>query len=256
MPFSTSDWVSAWHETIGKEWELLLLSINDDVIAPFARQGNEIILAGGQEVADYLDIIGPDEKKVAAWQEIKIYLKGNTLHLHNVPENSPTVKCFEMQKEDTTPVTELPQVLSKKNQHEMERKIRKFERENKNITFVENNDIDILLSLMKLDPRKKEFLAPDMEAFFRKIHTMGTITKLLVENKPVAALLAFRVGDVIMSYNSGYSESTAGFYLKAMHIKRAADAGIKIYNFLQGNERYKYELGGRDFFVYKTDVLL
>jgi CelD/BcsL family acetyltransferase involved in cellulose biosynthesis len=112
---------------------------------------------------------------------------------------------------------------------------------------------------MKLDPRKKEFLSPDMERFFRKIHSMGTITELRVSGTPAAAILAFRVGDTLMSYNSGFDDtnfSGSGYYLKAMHIKRATESGIKTYNFLQGNERYKYELGGRDFFVYRIDVAL
>lgn len=259
MPFSTYEWINIWHETIGKEWEPYILNINDEVIAPFARKNNEIIFSGGDEVADYLDIIGPDEKKIQAWQEIKSYLHGSTLHLHNIPQNSPTLEVFPHQKEDTTPITALPPILDKKNQHEMERKIRKFERENANIKFRDGNNIEILLSLMKLDPRKKDFLTPDMEQFFRKIHTMGVVTEILVGNIPVAALLAFRVGDTLMSYNSGFDEthfSGAGFYLKAMHIKRAIENGIRVYNFLQGSERYKYELGGKDFFVYRIDAVL
>ena len=219
-----------------------------------ARKGNELILAGGYEVADYLDISDP-----TAWDEIIKKYHGLHLTLRNVPQNSPTVAYFHMKKEDTTPMMTLPPILDKKNRHEMERKIRKFERENTNIEFKEGNDIETLITLMKLDPRKKEFLTPDMEQFFRKIHSMGTITELLVGDKPAAAMLAFRADDMLMGYNSGFDEtnfSGSGFYLKAMHIKRAEKSGVKTYNFLQGNERYKYELGGKDFFVYKVDTTL
>ena len=31
---------------------------------------------------------------------------------------------------------------------------------------------------------------------------------------------------------------------------------LKEYNFLQGSERYKYELGGKDFFVYSISLSL
>jgi hypothetical protein len=262
LPFSTYEWVSAWHETIGKEWEPYVLNVNDDVIAPFARKNTELLFAGGDEVADYLDIIGDNEAKKKAWPEIIMFLKNEgitSLHLNNIPENSPTLTFFPHQKEDTTPVMSLPPVLDKESRHEMERKIRKFERENAHITIKDGNNIELLLSLMKLDPRKKHFLTADMEQFFRKIHTMGTITEILVENSSVAALLAFRVGDTLMSYNSGFDEehfSGAGFYLKAMHIEHASESGIKVYNFLQGSERYKYELGGKDFFVYRIDATL
>ena len=38
IPFSTYEWVRIWHETIGKEWDPYILSVNDTVIAPFARK--------------------------------------------------------------------------------------------------------------------------------------------------------------------------------------------------------------------------
>lgn len=241
--FQSDAWISAWHETIGKEWELVGNNL--------ARRGNELILAGGYEVADYLDIKG-------SWDEVKTKFHGCHLTLRNVPENSPTAQYFHMEKEDTTPIAELPPILGKKNRHEMERKIRKFERENETIEFKEGT-IDVLLTLMKLDPRKKEFLTPDMEKFFRKIYSMGKITELMVHNKPAAAMLTFAQGDTLMGYNSGFDEvnfSGSGFYLKAMMLKRAREEGYKRFNFLQGNERYKYELGGKDFFVYRVDELL
>lgn len=268
MPFSTFEWVTSWHETIGKEWELNILKI-DTIIAPFARKGNEIIFAGGDEVADYLDIIGTDEAKKKAWGGIIEFLKKDgviSLHLNNIPENSPTLEFFKthitsvMKQEDTTPITALPPTLDKKNQHEMERKIRKFERKHENILFVESKNIDILFSLMKLDPRKKIFLTPEMEEFFRRImKQFGSLTVLTVDKNPAAAILTFSVSDTLMGYNSGFDEtnfSGSGFYLRAIMLKRAREVGYKNFNFLQGSERYKYELGGKDFFVYKIDAIL
>lgn len=266
VPFLTYNWHEAWHETIGKNWKPHILNINNDVIAPFAKKDYEIIFSGGIDVADYLDIIGDDEAKKKAWPEIIAFLKQEgitSLHLNNIPENSPTLEVFPHEKEDTTPMMSLPPTLDKKARHEMERKIRKFERRHSNIEIHDERNIDLLLTLMKLDQRKNKFLTPLMELFFRKIveqfqkHIIQTI--LTINNKPVATLVAFRVGDMLMSYNSGFDEehfSGAGFYLKAMHIKRAVDNGIKVYNFLQGGERYKYDLGGKDFFVYKIDVAL
>lgn len=88
---------------------------------------------------------------------------------------------------------------------------------------------------------------------------MGNITELLVEKAPAAAMLTFSVGDTLMGYNSGFDEpkfSGSGFYLKAKMLARAEGQGFKKFNFLQGNERYKYELGGKDFYVYRIDVTL
>lgn len=258
FPFSTYEWVKIWHETIGKEWELYLLNVNNNVIAPFAKKNNEIIFAGGDEVADYLDIIGPDEKKIQAWREITSYVQGCSLHLRNIPENSPTISFFKAEKEDTTPITTLHPILNKKNQHEMERKIRKFEREHNDIKFADSDDTEILFLLMKLDARKKEFLTSDMEEFFRQImKQFGKLTILTVNNTPAAAMLTLSDGETLMGYNSGFDEtnfSGSGFYLRAMMLSRARGEGYKYFNFLQGSERYKYELGGKDFFVYKVDT--
>jgi len=270
LPFSTYEWINVWHETIGKDWEPYILNINDEVIAPFARKNNEIIFAGGDEAADYLDIIGTDEAKKKAWPEILDYLKNEgvtSLHLNNIPQNSPTLSFFSPQKEDTTPMMTLPPTLDKKSRHEMERKLRKFEREQTDIKIYDSTDpvadTDLFLSLMKLDERKKRFLTLDMESFFHKIieafQKNIVLTILTVTGAPAAAMLAFHYGDTIMGYNSGFNEqrfSGAGLYLKTMHIKRATENGIRTYNFLQGSERYKYELGGKDFFVYQVDVTL
>ena len=227
-------------------------------------------------MADYLDIIGEDEAKTKAWPEIIDFLKTNgisSLHLNNIPENSPTLNFFKthissvIKQEDTTPMMNLPPTLDKKSRHEMERKIRKFEREQEKIKIYDSPDpvadTDLFLTFMKLDERKKRFLTLDMESFFQKIiqtfqeHIVLTI--LTISGNAAAAMLAFHYGDTIMGYNSGFNEerfSGAGLYLKSMHIKRATDAGIKTYNFLQGSERYKYELGGKDFFVYKVDTII
>jgi len=281
LPFSTYEWVTAWHETIGKDWEPYILNNNDEVIAPFARKGNEVILAGGDEVADYLDIIGTKQAKEKAWPELLEFLKTDgvaSLHLNNVPQDSPTVAFFRshassvIKEEDTTPKMTVPASwetylagLDKKNRHELERKLRKFEREQPDIEIRDSadpvTDTDTFLNLMKLDERKKRFLTLDMESFFRKIIEKFAneirLSILEINTVPAAALLAFRIGDTLMGYNSGFNEqrfSGAGFYLKAMHIKRAIESGVKEYNFLQGNERYKYELGGKDFFVYRIDT--
>jgi len=243
-PFTTAEWFTIWRETIGKEWELVGNNL--------ASCGNELIIAGGYEVADYLDVAHPEE--------ISKKFPGMHLTLRNVPEDSPTVSYFHMEKEDTTPITTLPPVLDKKYQHEMERKVRKFEREQTGIEFRESDDISILFTLMKLDPRKKIFLTPDMEEFFRRImKQFGHLTVLTVNTIPAAAILTFSAGDTLMGYNSGFDEtnySGSGFYLRAKILERARQSGYKKFNFLQGSERYKYELGGKDFFVYRADISL
>lgn len=283
VPFLTHVWHTNWKNILGGEFEPLYLVIDDEIVAPFVRDGAKVIFSGGAEVADYLDLIGPDGKKGAAWEQIFPFLKNihcTSLDLRNVPENSPTLTYFknqpsaEIHKEDTTPKLQLPaswelytESLDRKYRHELERKIRKFEREHIDAQLIESTDpaadIDILLNLMDKDEEKSKFLTSDMKSFFRKTAETytQTISLLIITmgDKKAAATLSFIDNGVSYLYNSGFDKNccpNAGFYLKALALKDAIGKNVREYNFLQGDERYKYELGGKDFFVYTINAPL
>ena len=284
VPFFTWPWHNDWQTVFGNSCQPFYLLIDNKVIAPFVKKDQTVIWSGGEEIADYLDLIGPDEAKVSAWPQIIEFFKQEhvmSLSLRNVPENSPTITFFKtlpnavITQEDTTPTISLPPTWeefiesapSRKYRHELERKIRKFEREHPDaeVTVSQNpeKDVDILLTLMEKDADKKMFLTPAMGIMFRKI--AGTfkdnISLLLLGmgDKHAAAALSFVQKDTYYLYNSGFDKDccpNGGFYLKSMSIKYAIEHGGKTYNFLQGSERYKYELGGKDFFVYSIQYQL
>ena len=282
-PFFSLAWHALWFDILGKDWEPYLLTVDDAVVAPFARKNNEVIFSGGAEISDYQDIIGPNEKKQEAWQQILEYGKNDgvtSFHFRNIPESSPTVSFFQkipnaaVAQEDTTPIILLPatwdahiESLPYKKRHELRRKLRKIEKEHRNPTIAVSTDpardITILLELMQKDEQKHVFLTPDMTLFFQRIaRTFANDISLLIlhmGDKPSAATLSFIADQSYMLYNSGFNRECcpyAGFYLKAMSIKYALEKGLKEYNFLQGNERYKYDLGGKDFFVYSVNLAL
>ena len=74
---------------------------------------------------------------------------------------------------------------------------------------------------------------------------------LKIEGKIATGIMSFESQDEYWLYNSGYdpefSYYSVGLLLKAHSIKKAIEAGKKKYDFLRGNERYKYELGGKRF---------
>jgi hypothetical protein len=277
-PFLTWLWHRDWINIFGKTYTSSYFCINNDIIAPFIRSGNTLHWSGGEEIADYLDLIGSDSKKEHAWVDIIEFCKQNgieSLYLRNVPKNSPTVTLFQrqsgtvIQKEDTTPILLLPKtweayvksIPSKKNRHELERKIRKFEREHPDASVIEStnpvNDISHVLLLMEKHEDKKNFLTVDIKSFFRSIaktfRTDISMLLLTINGVVIAATFSFITDSVYYLYNSGFDNTlypNAGFYLKAMSIKRAIEKGYTVYNFLQGDERYKYELGAKDFYVY------
>lgn len=279
-PFFEYEWHKNWFEILGRNYEALILNIDDKIIASFSKKGSEVVFSGGYEVADYLDLVGGEKFKIQAWEEVIKYLKNNgvtKIFLNNIPQNSKTLDFFHSQKavsvkEDTTPKFILPKSfeeylisLPHKYRHELRRKIRKFEREHLNGVIEKSEelkkDIEEVFLLMKTNPVKIEFLTAEMENFFRAIvQAFSDQTEILfmrIGEEKAAAVIYFKTSDSYLLYNSGYKRvehSNAGFYLKAMTIKRAIEEGKKEYNFLQGSERYKHELGGQDFFVYKVEL--
>jgi len=73
---------------------------------------------------------------------------------------------------------------------------------------------------------------------------------LEVDDKPVAAIIAFDYNDIVYLYNSAYdpnySSLSVGVLSKALYIKDSIERGKKRFDFLKGTERYKYHLGGTE----------
>ena len=68
--------------------------------------------------------------------------------------------------------------------------------------------------------------------------------------KTVATSLAYKVGSTKYLYNSGYlperSWLAVGLLNHAINILSSIEEGIEVYDFMRGDERYKYHLGAVD----------
>lgn len=279
-PFFTFAWHAAWQKD-GAPAQNVTVYTDGEVLVPLIQIGTEVHFSGGEEVADYLDAIGDTDKKEMFWKQLLPFLKTqgfNRLVLRNVPYDSPTKRILESlggkaAEEDSTPILELPSShdsyfsgLERKDRHELQRKIRKFERSYQNLQFEmkekESIDMDTLLGLMKKDSDKKIFLTHPMESFFHALPLLANVAikqaNLRVDGVIIASVLLFTVGSSLILYNSGYDSAFqgSGFYLKAKTILWAIDQGMAEYNFLQGRERYKYELGAIDQAVFRIEFLL
>lgn len=279
-PFLTYAWHAAWQK-FGNPSQKVMVYTDGDVLVALVRVGTGVHFSGGEEVADYLDAIGDKDKKEAFWKQFLPFLKtqGVTrLVLRNVSFDSPTKGILESLggkavEEDSTPVLRLPSShdayfasLERKDRHELQRKVRKFERSYPRVHFEmetkESIDMDALLGLMKRDPEKETFLAAPLEAFFRALPVLPDVpiiqANLWESNVIIASVLLFPVGSSLLLYNSGFNPEFqgSGFYLKAKTILWAINQGMTEYNFLQGRERYKYELGAVDRPVFRIEFLL
>lgn len=239
---------------------------------------------GGVDVTDYEDIIARPGAEAKVWAEALAYLDEQRwqIDLHNVPGASATVDFFRdlgekggrkvaIEVEDVCPlISPLPAdfetyvgSLPKKARHELRRKLRRLMGDADVAAQVawQQADLDAAMDdfvrLHKLSsPDKEEFMTPRMTGFFKSLAKMCQeqgwlcLGFLAVQGKPVSAIMAFDFGDWFGLYNSGYDPDyeylSVGLLLKALAIEHAIKSGTKTYDFLQGNERYKYDLGGVD----------
>jgi CelD/BcsL family acetyltransferase involved in cellulose biosynthesis len=251
-------------------------------ILPLVESGPGILqTVGGVDVSDYLDLIARQGREEDAWTALLQARSGSQAawELHSVPAASPTVQALPklaetagieaaVTVEERCPVLTLPRTweaylatLSGRHRHELTRKIRRFEREapeGRVFCASRSAELDARLGdFLDLHRRsrvgKARFMDARMEEFFRRV------TGLLAERDgvrmwfldlpqgPVAAFLCLEWEGVVGLYNSGFHPAYAalapGLVLLAHVIRDAIARGKRQFDFLRGEERYKYEFG-------------
>lgn len=161
--------------------------------------------------------------------------------------------------------------LDKKQRHEVRRKIRRAEGYflpiNWYIVKDEENldeEIDGLLHLMAQDPEKDKFLTNVMRSQMRAaVHSAFKagwlqLSFLKIGDERVAGYLNFDYGDHIWVYNSGISfehnKLSPGWVLLAYLIQWAIEHDRKAFDFMRGDEEYKYRFGAVDRHVLRAIV--
>ncbi len=213
------------------------------------------------------------------------------LDLCNLPESSLTYTEFaavaraggcavEVFREDVAPQFDLPlhyatylqHQVDKKQRHEIRRKQRRAERE-ADVRFYLVNDqhcleaeIDDFIALQRASRSDKaEFMTTDMHRFFavaaRTMYDAGYLRLffLTIDGEKAASLFAFEYDRHMLLYNSGYdpdahSQLSPGWVLLSYSIQYAIAVGCTVFDFMQGDEEYKYRFGSRDYAVMRTIV--
>lgn len=218
-------------------------------------------------------------------------IEWDVLSLCNIPEASPSRTLLAelaeehgytvtMEVEDVCPVVSLPAswdeylaMLSGKDRRELRRKVRKAGRTTRvdwQLLRTPDKIVENLGAFFELHqksaPDKAEFMDAQMQGFFR------AMTRVLAERQwlelallqfdgiPVATTLTFDYNNELLLYNSGYEAEgyyaalSPGWVLTAFHIESAIERERSRYDFLRGDEDYKYRLGGRDTRVYRLTV--
>ncbi|MBX3036003.1 MAG: GNAT family N-acetyltransferase [Anaerolineales bacterium] len=225
-------------------------------------------------------LTGAGEPRPYDWKKIDWY---------NLPDDSPTLLALkeEATKRGWTHHEEVyrptPRIalngsfddylarIEKKQRHEIRRKMRRAAESELNVKFVLvgqdadiEKEINTFFELMIQDPNKAEFLHPAMreqmtavlhEAYKNNYLWLGFLE---IDGVKTAASLNFDYENKLWGYNSGVSRShmdlSPGWVLLSHTIQWCCDNRRYEFDFMRGDEDYKYRFGGVNRFVMRVKV--
>lgn len=262
--------------------------------SPDHQGRGSLMLLGSIEISDYLDFVVRAEDLSDFLNQLLPFLKESlpgweTLDLYNILDSSPTLEALEgaarclgwrcqVEKLQHSPCIILPgdweaylAGIDKKQRHEIRRKMRRAKESGLavNYTLAENQgeldaEIEDLLKLMQQDPHKNAFLTQAMIKQMRMtIHCAFEagclhLAFLEINGQKAAAHLSFDYLNRIWAYNSGVdrslSEFSPGWVLLGYELQWANDHKRSEYDFMRGDEEYKYRFGAVDRFVMRVSL--
>ncbi len=211
------------------------------------------------------------------------------LELCNIPEASPSLTFMpQIASElgltvvesinEVCPVITLPGSfeeylagINSKQRREVRRKIRRAEGAETRLHVVDQDDDlasavdDFLELLQKSTFEKRDWLNDGRRALFHETadaaQKAGTLQLMFIgiADQKAAALFNFDYADRIWVYNSGldpeaFAALSPGVVITARAIELAIANGRDEFDFLRGDEDYKYRFGAKDTFVYRLQI--
>lgn len=208
---------------------------------------------------------------------------------YNIPDASPTLAALKAEAERRgwthheeiyRPTPRIPlngsfedylARIDKKQRHEIRRKMRRAAESEKNVRFYVvdttgniDSEIDAFFHLMMQSHEKEQFLHPamreQMTASIQNAHKQGYLWLgfLEIDGAKTAASLNFDYKNKLWGYNSGVSsehrELSPGWVLLAHTIQWCCEKGRYEFDFMRGDEEYKYRFGGVNQYVMRVKL--
>lgn len=253
-----------------------------------------LLLVGSIEISDYLDLIVRAGDHALFLNGLLDFLSTNlpswvALDWYNVPDVSPTLEVLANQalhrgwdhhQEMYRPTPRIAlhgsfeEYLSrvvKKQRHEIRRKLRRAEESDHAIHWYISPMLDVtaeiqsFLALMEFDSHKAAFLSQPMRAqmstIIRAAHENGWLwlAFLEVDGNRVAAALNFIYGEKLWGYNAGvnrdFMELSPGWVLLANTLQWACENNMVEFDFMRGDEEYKYRFGAINQYVMRARLI-
>jgi len=251
-----------------------------------------LLLVGSIEISDYLDVIVRMDDHARFLSGLLDFLASTltdnwqAVDWYNIPDSSTTLTALrdEAAKRGWTHREEMyrstPRIalngdfeeylsrVEKKQRHEIRRKMRRADESGRGVRWhisgmadVES-EIDSFLSLMEQDPGKAGFLREpmriQMRAVIRAAHENGWLWLAFLEadGQRIAANLNFDYNGKLWGYNAGvnraYMDLSPGWVLLGQVLQWACENGRAEFDFMRGDEEYKYRFGAVNKYVMRV----
>ncbi len=269
--------IAPFFVTPGPEGKPVILLLGSHEIADYLD-----LIAAPEDLPDFV-------RSLVAWLGGPLAPAWQSLDLYNLLETSPSLPLLEAAARDCgwqftsgrlqhCPAIPLPgdwetylAGIDKKQRHEIRRKMRRAETAEPPARWYIVTDgsaleaeIDAFIDLMAQDPDKAAFLTPPMREHMRKTARCAFdagclhLAFMAIGDEKVAGYLSFDYLNRLWVYNSGldrrYNEYSPGWVLLGYLLQWANEAGRDEFDFMRGDEEYKYRFGAVDRFVMRLTL--
>ncbi len=269
-PFPHGPYLNAVWEYTATAGEELWVVGDDRGVIPFVTHEGTIRMVGDPDLVDYRSPLGDGTADLIS-SAVSSCSTGLRIVCDSLPRSAAdvVVKGFEaaglttsVTEHTVAAVLELPAsfedylaAIGKKERHETRRKRRRYEAELGDVRFVHEPSggrlFDEFVALHRQSAGEKgSFMTERMETYFSALCALdGWGIDALVDgsDRMVAGGFAFQNDDGYFLYNSAFDPSLAevspGVVLLAGLIELAIDRGARVFDFLKGDEAYKFRLG-------------
>lgn len=269
-PFVRRRVLETWWRHRGARGELCLLDSGEGLV-PLCRWRDALRFVGEDDLIDYHSPLGTGAADLIAGFVAELE-PGTKLHFDSLPHEAAEVVSgglvaaglpADPVQHEVAAVLDLPAShedwlasLGRKERHEVRRKLRRFEEAGGVPRPERGEGIDAVHTFCEMHRsaggEKGEFMTEEMERYFTSLHERaGGVVDILFGPKgaPVAAAFGFEDEDAYYLYNSGYepdaSSLSPGIVLLSALVRKAIRSEKHTFDFLKGDENYKFRHGAR-----------
>jgi CelD/BcsL family acetyltransferase involved in cellulose biosynthesis len=269
-PFVRRAVLGAWYAHRGAAGTAMLVE-GPQALLPLFAAGRSIRFLGEADLTDYHSPLGdPDSVRALTAAFFSTAAAGTEIDLDSLPSEALAPLRLGLRdagiearavRHEVAAVLTLPPTfddwlaaIGKKERHEVRRKRRRFIDELGGFELRRAAGPDAVATFATMHRAaagdKGSFMTTEVEALFEELHRSGGGVIDVVtgdDGEPVAAAFGFEDADGYYLYNSAYDpaarHASPGIVLLAALIEQAIESGKPVFDFLKGDETYKFRHG-------------